>query len=71
MDTWYDGHVMEQTASLSPGRVGYISYPMFIEPTITRIPLMFSGYIGLDTKMATKKKDVSFKYFSYVFSVGE
>ena len=26
------------------------SYPMFIEPTITRVPSWFSGYIWLDTK---------------------
>ena len=34
-----------------PGGVGYISYPMFIEPKITRVPSGFSGYIWLDTKI--------------------
>ena len=38
-----------------PGSVGYISYPMFIEPTITRVPLGFSEYIWLDTKIMLKK----------------
>ena len=33
-----------------PGSV-YISYPMFIEPTITWVPSGFSGYIWLDTKI--------------------
>ena len=28
---------------------------MFIEPTIDRVPLGFSGYIGLDTKIVFKK----------------
>ena len=38
-----------------PGSVGYISYPMFIEPTITWLLLGFSGYIWLDTKIVLKK----------------
>ena len=37
-----------------PDIVGYISYPMFIEPTITRVPSGFSGYIWLDTKIVLK-----------------
>ena len=28
---------------------------MFIEPTITRVPSGFSGYIWLDTKIVLKK----------------
>ena len=36
------------------GFVGYISYPMFIEPTITWVPSGFSGYIWLDTKNCVK-----------------
>ena len=36
------------------GSVGYISYPMFIEPTITWVPSVFSGYIWLDTKIVLK-----------------
>ena len=39
-----------------PGSVGYISYPMFIEPTIARVPSGFSGYIWLDTKIVLKKE---------------
>ena len=31
-------------------------YPMFIEPTITRVPSGFSGYIWLDTKIVLKNK---------------
>ena len=34
-----------------PGRI----YPMFIEPTITWVPSVFSGYIWLDTKKLCKK----------------
>ena len=30
-------------------------YPMFIEPTITRVPSGFSGYIWLDTKIVFEK----------------
>ena len=30
------------------------TYPMFTEPTITRAPLEFSGYIWLDTKIVLK-----------------
>ena len=37
----------EQVVSSSPGSVGYY-YPMFIQPTITRVPSGFSGYIWLD-----------------------
>ena len=38
-----------------PGSVRYISYPMFIEPMITLVPLRFSGYIWLNTKIVLKK----------------
>ena len=31
------------------------TYLMFIEPTITRVLLGFSGYIWLDTKIVLKK----------------
>ena len=48
----------EQVVSSIPGSVGYI-YPMFIEPTITRVPSGFSGYIWLDTKIVFKKKEPS------------
>ena len=36
-----------------PGSVRFISYPMFIEPTITQVPWGFSGgiWIWLDTKI--------------------
>ena len=30
---------------------------MFIEPTITRVPSGFSGYIWLDTKIVLKKNE--------------
>ena len=39
-----------------PGNVGYISYPMFIERTITQVPSGFSGYIWLNTKIVLKKQ---------------
>ena len=39
-----------------PGSFGYISYPVFIEPMITRVPSGFSGYIWLDTKIVFKEK---------------
>ena len=42
-----------------PGSVGYISYPMFIEPMITRVTSGFSGYIWLDTKIVLKKENCS------------
>ena len=47
------------------GSVRYISYPMFIEPTITRVPSGFSGYIWLNTKIVFKKKKIvtNFKHF--------
>ena len=38
----------EQDGSLSPGSVGQISYPMFIEPTITSVNSGFSGYVCLN-----------------------
>ena len=38
-----------------PGSVGYISYPMYIEPTISRVLSGFSGYIWLDTKIVLKQ----------------
>ena len=37
-----------------PGSDGYISYPMFIEPTITWVLSGFSWYIWLDTKIVFK-----------------
>ena len=46
---------MEQVVSSIPGSVGYISYPMFVEPTITWVPSSFSGYIWLDTKIVFKR----------------
>ena len=50
--------VKEQVASLSSGSVGSISYFMFIELTITRVPSGFSGYKWLDTKIVLKKNVV-------------
>ena len=44
-----------------PGSAGYMSYPMFIEPTITRVSQEFSGYIWLDTKNLLKR-DVSARF---------
>ena len=38
----------EQVASSSPGSVGYISYSMFIEPTIRLVPSGFSGWATYD-----------------------
>ena len=46
----------EQVVSSIPGSVGYISYPMFIEPTITWVPSGFSEYVWLDTKIVLKRK---------------
>ena len=46
--------MMKQVAILSPDSAGYISYSMFIELTITRVSLGFSGYIWLDTKIVFK-----------------
>ena len=43
----------EQVVSSIPGSVGYISYPMFIEPLITRVSSGFSGYTWLDTKIVS------------------
>ena len=48
--------VTKQVVCSSPGSVGYISYPMFIEPMITRISSGFSGYTRLDTKIVFKKR---------------
>ena len=46
----------KQVASSCPGSVEYnISYPMFKELTITRVPSGFSGNIWLDTKIVLKK----------------
>ena len=45
----------ELVVSSIPGSVRYISYPMFIEPRITRVPSGFSGYIWLDIKIVLKK----------------
>ena len=41
--------------SSSPGSVGYISYPMFIEPTISWVPSGLSGCIWLDIKLALRE----------------
>ena len=54
----------EQVVSSIPGSVGYISYPMFIDPTITWVPSGFPGYIWLDTKVVltrlhTRRVDVT------------
>ena len=43
-------------ANESEASVGYISYPIFIEPTITLVPSGFFGYIWLDTKTVLKKE---------------
>ena len=43
--------------SLIPGSVGYITYPMFIEPTITWATSGFSGSIWLDTKIVLNEKN--------------
>ena len=51
MRTW-----AEQVVTSISGSVGYISYPMFIDPMITRVPLGFSGYIWLDNKNCVDKK---------------
>ena len=47
---------MEQVVSSIPGSVGYISYPTFIELTISRVPSGFSGYKWLDTKIVVQNK---------------
>ena len=47
---------MEQDVSSIPGSVGYISYTVFIEPTITWVPFGLSGHILLDTKIVLNKK---------------
>ena len=44
-----------KVVSLIPGSVGYISYPMKIEPTITWVLSGFSGYIWLYTKIVLEK----------------
>ena len=41
---------MEKVARSSPGSTVSDTYPMFIEPTITRVLSGFSGYIWLDAK---------------------
>ena len=46
------------------GSVGYISYTMFIEPTITWVPWGFSGYIWLDTKIVFLKKNMAVPIWS-------
>ena len=47
--------VGKDVMSSIPSSVKYISYPMFIEPTDTWVPLGFSGYIRVDTKIVLKK----------------
>ena len=59
---------MGQVASSGPGSVTYISYPMFIEHTITRILSGFSGYIWLDTKIVLLKYSF-FNHFSFPFNL--
>ena len=39
-----------------PVSVGYISYPMSIEPTITLVSSGFSGIYGLTQKIVLKKE---------------
>ena len=39
-------------------------YPMFIEPTITWVPSVFSGYIWLDPRIVLKKKYLVSKDFT-------
>ena len=51
-----------------PSSVGYISYPMFIEPMITRVLSGFSGYIWLETKIVLKKK-VYYYYLQSIFQM--
>ena len=46
------------------GSVGYIS--MFIEPTITRVPSAFSGYIWFDTKIVFWTNQPSGKMTKYL-----
>ena len=56
----------EQSRSSIPGSVGYISYPMFIEPMITRVPSGFSGYIWLDKKNCVIRKIImKWKWYTY------
>ena len=59
----------EQVASSIPGSVGYISYPMFVEPQITWVSSVFSGYINiwLDTKIVFKKDNSKFQTNSISF----
>ena len=52
----------EQIMSSIPGNVRYISYPWFIEPTITWVHSGFSGYTWLDTKIVFKKVEFLQKY---------
>ena len=64
----------QQVTSSSPGSVGYNLHhiPMFIQPTITRIPSVSSGCIGLDTKMCwTKESDYGkpTKFMRLVFTL--
>ena len=62
-----DTHFGRNKLSLIPSSVGYISYPTFIEPTITWVSLGFSGYIWLDTKIVLKNSEEIMKI--YVFEV--
>ena len=52
-----------------PGSVRYISYLMFIEPTITSDPSKFSGYIWLDTKIVLKN-NIKYCIFDFRCSSG-
>ena len=55
---------IEQVVSSISGSVGFISYPMFIDPEITS---GFSGYIWLDTKIVLKKKTTL--YCKHIFQL--
>ena len=53
--SFFEHVILKQVVSSIPGSVGYISYPLFIEPTITGVPSGFNGYIWVDTKIVFKK----------------
>ena len=48
--------VQLQITCSSPGSVGYISYFMFIKPTITRVLSEFSEHIWLDSEIVLRQK---------------
>ena len=53
----------EQVVSLIPGSVEYISYPMFIEPTISRVSSGFSGFTSSDCFLGSLPRIVSLDGF--------